>query len=463
MPSPVSQLPQYWATHGDTATAMRAAGSSYADIAAATGTSYATARSACRLYLDGKGAKPRPAPAPAQPQVAPEGSEVALEVTGSPDGSQSVLVRSQTIRTLDGLLEAAEVDTERWSVAEHKASKWDAQSVDRRTGEVRVIELWQVKARLVPNVERLIERCPPVPFWNLERPTTALPVPADEVCVLIPDTQHGFRWRENYTQLEPMHDSQAIDAVRQLCELLQPGVIGLLGDHFDATAWSHYRTGPSERYTSQPAINALAWELLETRRVCPRSRMIYVGGNHDERPEYRIAEQMGELAATKPVGTEAHPYSMRGLLRLDDMRIEYVPYKDGFWLWDDLEITHEDGIDPMKAMAKRAHSLVQGHTHRLMLAQRTIWGPQGRRVIYACSPGTLARVDAGAVPGVKPRQDWQQGVAVAMRVGSQVHLQVVPIVDGCLVWGGVVIEGRDRSSEQAAFAGFPQIAAWRST
>jgi hypothetical protein len=443
----------WWKRHGKTASKMRADGYSINAIADALGTSFGTARKALAKHYDGSVGDP-----PSSVQVAvspPRGTDVQVAQDG--DG-QVVTVRSQTVRTLEGLVEAAAIDLERWTVTDYQANKWDSASVDRQTGEIRVVELWQVKAKLAPNVERLIERVPPVPFAELEPAVAGLPGTADETWVLLPDTQHGFRWRDNYTRLEPMHDPVAIDAARQLCELLQPDGVGLLGDHLDATAWSRFRTAPGEHYTTQPALNALAWDLAELRRVCPRSRIVYTGGNHDERPEYRIAEQMSELAATRPVGAEVHPYSTRGLLRLDDLGIEHVPYKDGWWLWGDLEVTHEDGFDPVKALAKRAHSLVQGHTHRAVLAQRTLWGPEGRRLVYACSPGTLARLDAGAVPGTQPRQDWQQGVAVAQRVAGRVHLQLVPILDGRLVWGGSVIEGRDRSGEVAAFAGFPQIA-----
>ena len=45
-------------------------------------------------------------------------------------------------------------------------------------------------------------------------------------------------------------------------------------------------------------------------------------------------------------------------------------------------------------MLKGAHvSQIVGHIHRREYAARTIYGPHGRRTIFAASPGTLCRVD----------------------------------------------------------------------
>ena len=160
--------------------------------------------------------------------------------------------------------------------------------------------------------------------------------------------------------------------------------------------------------------------------------------------------------------------SIKNLLRLDDLHISYVgPYGTDWWLWDRVRITHgtkvrSGGGATAAAIAKTARwSEVYGHVHKVELMQKTFHGPLGRNVITAMSPGCLCRVD-GTVPGVNLNPDWQQGVGIATldEQTELVHMQVLPIHDGSLVWDGRVIEGQDSSeiAERIAFeTGWKQL------
>ena len=81
-------------------------------------------------------------------------------------------------------------------------------------------------------------------------------------------------------------------------------------------------------------------------------------------------------------------------------------------------------------------------------------------MITAMSPGCTCHVD-GRVPGHPGKNNWQQGVGLAVfdETMGAVHMQAISIRDGRLWWSGGVIEGQDRSAEISDSIGWRQIAA----
>ena len=81
--------------------------------------------------------------------------------------AQVLTLRSKTVRTLDGALDAAGTDLCVWEVERHVINKWD-QGSKQTDGTVQVVELWQVKVwlrRVAPKpivdaFEMLCERLP---------------------------------------------------------------------------------------------------------------------------------------------------------------------------------------------------------------------------------------------------------------------------------------------------------------
>lgn len=362
------------------------------------------------------------------------------------------------IHTLAQLVESAEIDLNKWDVKTWRANVWHQYS--DKSG---VTPLWQVRATLERKVLSDVDRPPPVPNAREIRARLDIPRRPARIAVVLPDTQHGFRWNENYTALEPMHDPWAIDAARQLCALLQPDEIVLLGDHLDLAEYGTYRKSRDVRQTTQPSLMALHWDLHALRAMCPRSRIFYLEGNHDNRIRRHTQDSASPIESLRRVGENQEVISVPYLLRLDELGIEYVgPYgADLFFLEKSARAMHGH------ATGKRVHTqidslsrtLFQGHDHRRVIATRQIHDdPAGRRIVRAVSPGCLCRIDSGAVPGAVHQQDWQQGLAVTALVDGHLHVALVEIDRGALMWGGVVIRGRDHSKAIAEFAGYPQIA-----
>ena len=369
------------------------------------------------------------------------------------------------IKTLDGLLDAADVDKSKWIVTRYKVNTWEVASKDSK-GKPCVTPVWQVKADLEP--KRLNDLNPVRPMQALKREPPKARRDGIKRALFIPDSQHGFQWQNKFQRLEPLHDRPAIDVTVQLALAFQPDVIVLLGDMVDFAPWStKFPRDPTLKQTTQPTLEELYWQLAQYRMACPRARIVYTAGNHEERLNKAQVQHLDEAVGLRFANDDVDEpiLHMKRLLALDSLDIEYVgPYDTDWWLWNRVRIHHGStvrggGGNTAAARVKIGDwPEVFGHIHRLELAQRVVFGPGGPRTITAMSPGCLCRID-GAVPGVSKSPDWHHGVGIGYydEVNDMDHLSVIPIHDGKLVFDGRVFTGEDRRGEIAEATGYSQI------
>ena len=335
-----------------------------------------------------------------------------LLIENNADDTITVTAKGARIRTLGQLLDVAEVDTKKWKVSQYKVNTWEVASGNKDTG-VNVIPVWQVKANLEPIVFSDLNAVQPLQI--LKRTPSEPRNDKLKKAVIIPDSQHGFMWRDRYKKLEPLHDRASMDAILQFTHQFQPDVIVLLGDMADFAQWSiKFPREPCLRQTTQPTINELYWQLAQFRSACPSARMVYTAGNHEERlNKYQVKHFDEGMGLRYANDTSEDPiFHMKRLLALDSLDIEYVgPYNKDWWLWDRIRVHHGDiarnkgGATVTVRVADGDWSEVFGHIHRVELAQRRVKSPSGHKIITAMSPGCLCRVD-GAVPGVTKNPDW---------------------------------------------------------
>ena len=375
---------------------------------------------------------------------------------------REISAQGKSIQTLDDLLKAANVNEKEWYVTSWKANAWETAHKVRDT--MRKVTLHQVKATLAKRIEATYRPAEP------RRPLVRIDHPGRKArlkhAVIVPDLQAGYAWRNRYQYLEPMHDRKAMDAVLGLIREMNPHYVVLLGDMLDFAPWStRFPRKPEYQQTTQPVIDELHWWLAEMRSSAPGAKIVYMAGNHEERMTKAMVEKLSEATHLTRAFEESPALSVRNLLRLDDLDIEYVgPYGADWWLWDRIRVNHgskvrSGGGATAMAIAKTARwSEVYGHVHKVELMQKTFHGPFGRNVITAASPGCLCRVD-GSVPGVSQNPDWQQGCGIATldEDSGQVHMQMLPIYDGSLVWDGRVIEGQDPCEHIAFDTGWKQF------
>lgn len=380
-----------------------------------------------------------------------------LHTTPTDAGGLEVESYGRRCRTLDDLLEHAEIDVAKWMVERWTANRWES-AMKGDDGEPRVVPLWQVKATLVPRPSGHLR---PARTLRPLVPRTTRPGRATACCLVIPDTQHGFRWDARRRTLRPMHDRRAIDATVQLAQLLRPDVIVHLGDGPDFAEWSlKYPRAPELIETTQPAIDELHLDLRRWRETC--DRMVYIEGNHGERVRRALHEKLPVAASTRAAGDDRNALDLARLLGLDQLDVEFVaPFGDDWYWQDSVRFVHDAGVKSKPgatvggAVAAATHTTVFGHVHSLETASKTMHGPQGARTIYATTPGCLCRLD-GEVPGVSTRPNWQQGCAVIWwDEDTGEHVQTLPIRDGVLMWYGERIVGVDRGVEFAEAIDWP--------
>lgn len=369
------------------------------------------------------------APAPTVP------NRQSVDVKATDDEME---IRTEGVTTLAELLEMADVSPDAWDVQQWKANAWTGQAAG---GEI--VQHTQVKANLIRR-----------PDWWVPGVRAVAPLPraaaasddGGDVCLILPDSQHGFRFLDaRRDTLIPTHDEAACAVALEAAHVLQPSHIVLLGDMLDLAEWStKYARHPRDKYTTQPALEALHAWIAALRKTAPSARIVYLEGNHEDRMMRAMVERLEEVVDLRAVGDDTPLVSVPGLLGLDELDVEYVgPYGSDWWLWG-VQYHHGAvvgggrGGTVAKVLATATHSQVFGHVHRREVASRTISTQQGDRTVTAMSPGCLCRID-GVVPGRQgsPVTDWQHGMAVAYRdetLGAQLHL--VPIDHGRAVVHG---------------------------
>tara|TARA_B100000989_G_scaffold15362_1_gene10296 strand:- start:1018 stop:2313 length:1296 start_codon:yes stop_codon:yes gene_type:complete len=371
------------------------------------------------------------------------------------------VVQVSGIRTLEGLMEAANINPAEWAVESHRINKWDALA-----GRGEIIECYSIRANLVRRPEFWFSKveCKPLPIKPKRKTGGA------KVCLVIPDIQAGYR-RTFSGKLEPLHDVRAVDVAVQVAAFLESQPDGVdsiicVGDNLDLAAWGSYSTDPALLWCTQPALVYLHHFFAQLRLACPSASIYYQMGNHEARIQRVLNDTAhGEGRHLRPADKLDGPsvLSVANLLSLDALGVEYVePYGAPLW-WEGVRFHHghlvrSKGGQTVTAMLNQGfnHSQVVGHIHRREIASRTVPTAKGHKIISAMSPGCLCRLDP-AVPSSPGRgqNDWQHGLGLLYSHGGSVSMQLIPINDASAVVHGQRFEGQDRTEELKAATGLP--------
>lgn len=453
----------------DVIAAMRGCGAehSWREIGEVVGLSWEAARGRWRRRPDGGVSGPCPVCGP----FMPEGRhKVVFEEEGNSAEARS---ESERIRTLDGLLKAAEVDLEVWEVRDWGVKKWEVGAKLKEgyltwlEGRIEdghldykglgVQDLWSVWAKLV--------RREPVAVLPVVRPVlceVTYRAPEEGAgkregvrrSLVFADPQFGFSREFPQGVLDPFHDRAALDVVLQIAGALQPERIDILGDFFDFVMWTdRFLRSPRFEYTTQPAIMEGHWWLRQLREACPGAVMKLHEGNHDKRMKNSIMTHLRAAYGIRAADEFDMPpaLSPERLLALDALGVEWVGgYPDDEdWLTDELRLMHGDVARNAPGATARAVvegsdvSTIFGHIHRKERVSRTVFVRGRPRTTTAYCPGCVCRID-GAVPGKSKRQNWQQGLAVVTFAEEGFSIDDVEIREGRALWDGRVLVARER-------------------
>lgn len=371
--------------------------------------------------------------------------------------------KSKRIKTLEQLLEAAQVDLSVWYVERHKINKWEVGAkashkdltftggkIDGTILEegLTVEPLFQVTAWL--RRIKLIPIFPPVqPILCEETSEYGAQVESGLLRTLVvADPQFGFSRNVRTGELVPFHDDRVLNICLQLAELANVDRIDILGDLLDLPDWTdRFIRLPELTEVTQPALLA-AYAWLKAFRDCrPNADIVVYEGNHDKRMKAAIARHLSAAYELRAVDELELPpaLSVPKLLALHKLGIRWVgDFPLGVeWLNEGIRLTHGDGQLAAKSVANAVDTTeVYGHAHRVEMFGRAVRTRGKSRVVLGCCIGCACHVD-GRVPGSKLRQQWHQGCAlIDYNVGgSEFTIHPIVIDNGVAVWDRKVIRG----------------------
>jgi len=217
--------------------------------------------------------------------------------------------------------------------------------------------------------------------------------------LVLPDSQNGFR------NEEPLHDRMAWEGALTVAANGDWDAVVLLGDMIDLAPFGRFRVSNDLLGTTQRTLDETRWWVERLRlTVGPRTRIVYLEGNHEARFANSLIDCHRELSTLRGLDVPT-------LLGLRDLGVEYSgPYGKRIEI-DGVIYTHGDkyakwgGATAAKYLQEYPRSVVFGHCHKAELAHRR-W--VDGTINFAMSPGTLARCD-GIVPG-HTHPDWMQAV-----------------------------------------------------
>lgn len=402
-----------------------------------------------------------------------DGLKAKPEVGVKLDGPNKVVLSADgksMITSVDQLVEYCEVDLTVWDVKDYEVTAWpgwakheekDLTFVEgkssghvKMSGDIVTTQLVRVHAELVrKNPLAVLPELQAAPQFSIPQPDPPK-FQTGEVYTAIfsVDWQVGYEKNHNGVYMTPFHDRRVLDLTLQLASIIQPDQLILGGDIVDLPEWSKgYRKKPGYYWTTQPTIFETHFWLSLFRETLPNVPIIYLEGNHEKRLPNSVIDYMPAMYQLTPADMTVPVVDLGFLLGLIGLGIDYrtgYPNND-IWLSPTLCITHgeisrKNPGDAAKAIAQGSQiTNVYGHGHALELVGYVHrWGGGQEVLVEAASPGCSCRVDY-VVPGHKKSQKWRQGVAEILYTPDGDHtVNLYPIRDGSLVYGGEVLRAR---------------------
>ena len=354
----------------------------------------------------------------------------APEVDGNVANVTIKYPHGRPVRGLERLMRDHEMAPDEWKVESLTVNEWPT-TMGADEGVIYVNN-FQAKARLSRKKRQpKYERVQPVTVESPDQPQVD-PLPKRrpdgwKTALVVMDRQTGHRRDQQSWTYQTIHDREAIDLAVQVAALAKPELVVDVGDVLDFAGVSSYVGTPDLKRSLQPAICEAAYDNARLRGAAEADEMHILEGNHDERLNEKLLEDAQEMYQLREAEAQMNggppAMSVPALLNLDDAGIQWHGgYPDNELLLNGgLAIEHgntakSDSGGTVRYLLKYEatdYSRIFGHIHRHETAWATTWKGSERREIGAFSGGCLCRVDEGAVPGVKGRQNWQQGLILA--------------------------------------------------
>lgn len=249
----------------------------------------------------------------------------------------------------------------------------------------------------------------------------------------------------------PFQDDRAINLWFQVMDWYKPHVIDYLGDTSDQFCFSNFEVGRTKEFLNTIPLTEEGEQLpldpnrlmnfvkaeekpvadfyALTREKRKRAEIFSALGNHDIRVWNYADKYMKEVL------DEITPESLWGL---DKLGIDYIYYEDlprlrygGLYAHHGIAANAEAAASVKNDVEKLGVSLIRGHSHRMGTWYKTY--ELRKETLRGYEIGHLCKVDS---EGFKYSQihNWQQGFAVGLISGDDVHIQMVEINPNYECW-----------------------------
>jgi len=254
----------------------------------------------------------------------------------------------------------------------------------------------------------------------------------------------------------PYHDKNLHRLVIDWLEDNTPDTIVIAGDLLDFPDISRHRFDPAWSATTQECIDAGYKILRDYVEASPNSEFIYIEGNHENRLRNTLIDYARDLYGLRPGSEEdeipeAAAFSLRHLLRLDELGIEYIGEDTTYEhtkvkLSDKLAVIHGDiavkgsGSSALKTLERYGHSIIQGHSHRSAIVYSTVHDIDGDpETLLGAEIGCLCQIKGGLGYSVNP--NWQNGFGtVTMFQDGRFHVNLATYVNNNLYYKDIRYE-----------------------
>lgn len=364
-----------------------------------------------------------------------KGNEATLEI-----------IDEKNIATVEELILSAGVDLNIWEIERQTINNYYGFYKNPEGVAVKV-PMRQIKIVLIrKNPIAKIPAISPIIFSPV---TKFVPVVVNspthiKKTLILSDAHIGYRRDyRNMEDLLPFQDRAALGVCLQIIKENTFDEIIFNGDMLDLAEASQYPQHPEFYNTVQPALSELAYLLYEIRKVAPSTRLVFLAGNHTIRIEKRIQENLRFAYDLRAVGNEAPIYSMRNLLGLDAIGVEYIEkYPSGtHWVNDNFKVKHGEFTKLSKEIEVSNTHTVMGHLHGMETQFKNLNMRNSLESVFAMTSGCLCKID-GTVPGASSRPNWQQGIIYAESVGSLTQANHVHINQGQAIFQGRVYQSK---------------------
>lgn len=363
---------------------------------------------------------------------APAKIDEEIKRTEFEDLLQIQVAASCRIKTVEDLIEAADIDLTVWELKDGEAR---SHYVPMKVNDAPiVVETRYVRVRFKRIAADLFDLSPAI--LKIVKPRLpSVKKTTTDISVHFGDVHF------------PYQDDRALSLLHQVIEITDPSTVVDHGDTLDAEQLSRWAKDPTKRVTLAEEINLGRQHFGHitslTRQGCHH---VWLEGNHEDRLRRTIWDMADRRAAGEllTLPTVQNALQWGKLLGLDSLEWDQYPYqstadkRNFFLLYDKLVCKHgaSTGAHPAQAEFKKyGKSGISGHTHKMASHHHRDWNGQLR---WTCM-GLLGRIREDYVDHAA----WQQSFCVVTWSKDKTRwgMEHVQIIDGQCHFRGLGLRG----------------------